>query len=79
MYQIANTTLSVVGNANRSLTPAVRATSFGNGNAVNKVSSELDSAINFASQILGSPRGNIGNSMYGYNNGYNNGWGNMSY
>lgn len=79
MYQIANTTLSVVGNANRSLTPAVRATSFGNGNAVNKVSSELDSAISFASQILGSPRGNIGNSMYGYNNNYNNSWSNMSY
>lgn len=77
MYQIANTTLSVVGNANRSLTPAVRATTFGNGNAVNKVSSELDSAINFASQILGTPRGNIGNSMYG--NSYNSGWGNMNF
>lgn len=76
-YQIANAVLNVANNANRSLTPAVRATSF--GNTANKMSSELDSALNFASQILGAPRGNIGGGMYGGGYGYNNGWNNMSY
>lgn len=74
-YQLTNAVINVASNANHSLTPAVRATSF--GNTANKMSSELDSALNFATQILGSPRGNIGGGMYGYNN--NNGWGNFSY
>lgn len=78
VYQLANAALNVANTANRSLTPAVRATSF--GNSANKVSSELDSAISFASQILGSPRGSIGGGMYGGGNGYGyNGWQNMSY
>lgn len=70
-YQITNAVLNVANNANRTLTPAVRTTPI--GNSVNKVSSELDSAISFASQILGTPRGNIGNSMYG-GGGYQNDW-----
>ena len=77
MYQIANAAINVANNANRTLPPAVRATSY--GNTANKVSSELDTALNLASQLLGSPRGNIGGGMYN-NVGYNyNGWQNMSF
>ena len=78
VYQIANAAINVVNNANRTLTPAVRATSY--GNTANKMSSELDTALNLASQLLGSPRGSIGGGMYnGGNYNYNNGWQNMSF
>ena len=78
VYQLANAAINVANNANRTLTPAVRATSY--GNTANKVSSELDTALNLASQLLGSPRGNIGGGMYNGNNyNYNNGWQNMSF
>ena len=78
MYQIANAAINVANNANRTLTPAVRATSY--GNTVNKMSSEFDTALNLASQLLGSPRGSIGGGMYnGGNYNYNNGWQNMSF
>ena len=78
MYQIANAAINVANNANRTLTPAVRATSY--GNTANKMSSELDTALNLASQLLGSPRGSIGGGMYGGGNcNYNNGWQNMSF
>lgn len=78
VYQIANAAINVANNANRTLTPAVRATSY--GNTANKMSSELDTALNLASQLLGSPRGNIGGGMYNGNNyNYNNGWQNMSF
>ena len=78
VYQIANAAINVANNANRTLTPAVRATSY--GNTANKMSSELDTALNLASQLLGSPRGSIGGGMYnGGNYNYNNGWQNMSF
>ena len=78
VYQIANAAINVANNANRTLTPAVRATSY--GNTANKMSSELDTALNLASQLLGSPRGSIGGGMYnGGNCNYNNGWQNMSF
>jgi hypothetical protein len=78
VYQLANAALNVANTANKSLTPAVRATSF--GNTASKVSSELDTALNIASQVLGAPRGSIGGGMYGNGyNAYNNGWQNMSY
>ena len=78
VYQIANAAINVANNANRTLTPAVRATSY--GNTANKMSSELDTALNLASQLLGSPRGSIGGGMYGGGNcNYNNGWQNMSF
>ena len=79
IYQLGVTALNVANSANKSLTPAVRATHF--GNTANKVSSELDTALNFASQLLGAPRGSIGGGMYGNNgfNNYNNGWANMNF
>ena len=50
------------------------------GNTANKMSSEFDTALNLASQLLGSPRGSIGGGMYnGGNYNYNNGWQNMSF
>ena len=77
VYQIANAAINVANNANRTLTPAVRATSY--GNTANKMSSELDTALNLASQLLGSPRGNIGGGMYNGGNYNYNGWQNMSF
>ena len=77
VYQIANAAINVANNANRTLTPAVRATSY--GNSANKMSSELDTALNLASQLLGSPRGNIGGGMYNGGNYNYNGWQNMSF
>lgn len=77
VYQIANAAINVANNANRTLTPAVRATSY--GNTANKMSSELDTALNLASQLLGSPRGNIGGGMYNGSNYNYNGWQNMSF
>ena len=76
VYQLATAALNVANNANRTLTPAVRATAL--GNTSNKISSELDTALNIASQFIGSPRGSIGgNGLYGYSN--NNGWNGMSF
>lgn len=77
VYQLAAAALNVADTANKTLTPAVRATSIGNSS--NKVSSELDTALNIASQFLGSPRGSIGGNGLYSNGYYNNGWQNMSY